>query len=382
MRITVVTGFFLPVPARRGGATERSWDGLARIFAGAGHAVTFVSRRWPGLPDSEVRDGVTHLRLPGFDHSRRLPVNLLRDLRWGIRVARALPAGDVVICNTVTLPAWLPWLQSSSGQVATMIGRVPKGQVPFYRRVRRIYVPSSDLASQIAPEWARRITRVIGYPIDWDRQAQAAAQARAPLTIGYIGRIHPEKGLGVLVEAAAILARRTDLPEWRLRLVGPVDVSAGGGGEAWAAGLRSAAAPLGARIEWGPPEFDPDRLAQLYGKLDIFCYPSVADQGETFGVGVAEAMAARCAVVVSALPCFRDLVTPGETGLTFHHAGADAAERLAGELARLLLDPALCRRLAERGQAHVRRFAYPEVARTILADLAVLAGASAEKPLD
>lgn len=381
MRITIVTGFFLPVPALRGGATERSWEGLARIFAAAGHAVTFVSRRWPGLPDSEVRDGVTHVRLPGFDHSRRLAVNLLRDLRWGIRVARALPPADIVICNTVTLPAWLPWLKPSAGHVATMIGRVPKGQVPFYRRVRRIYVPSSDLASQIRPERARRITRVIGYPIDWDRQARAAAQVRAPLTIGYVGRIHPEKGLALLIGAAAILARRTDLPDWRLRIVGPVAVSAGGGGEAWAEGLRAAAAPLGPRVEWVPPEFDPDRLAQLYGKMDVFCYPSLADQGETFGVGVAEAMAARCAVVVSALPCFRDLVIPGETGISFIHTGAEAAERLAAELARLLLDPVLCRRLAERGQYHVRRFAYPEVSRNILADLAVLAGASAENPL-
>jgi glycosyltransferase involved in cell wall biosynthesis len=380
VRISIVTGFFLPVPALQGGATERSWEGLARIFAAAGHTVTFISRRWPGLPDSELRDGVAHLRLPGFDHSRRLPVNLLRDLRWGMRVARSLPPADLVICNTVTLPAWLPWLRPSAGRVATMIGRVPKGQVPFYGRVRRIYVPSSGLAGQITSERARRITRVIGYPIDWERLARAAAPSRAPVTIGYVGRIHPEKGLAVLLEAAVLLARRPDLPDWRLRLVGPVAVSAGGGGQAWAEQLRAAAAPLGARVEWSEPEFDPERLARHYGQMDVFCYPSLADQGETFGVGVAEAMAAHCAVVVSALPCFRDLVTPGETGLTFTHGGSDAAERLAAELARLLLDPALRRRLADRGQAHVRRFSYEEVSRTILADLAVLAGASAENP--
>src|ERR1039458_7354616 len=126
LRITIVSGFFLPVPAISGGATEKTWHGLARVFASAGHSVTFISRRWPGLADEETVDGVHHIRLPGFDHKNLLPVNLAHDFLWGIRVARALPPGDVVICNTVTLPAWLPRLRPSAGKVVVMMGRGPK----------------------------------------------------------------------------------------------------------------------------------------------------------------------------------------------------------------------------------------------------------------
>ena len=36
MRITIVTGFFLPVPPVRGGSTEKIWHRLAREFAAAG----------------------------------------------------------------------------------------------------------------------------------------------------------------------------------------------------------------------------------------------------------------------------------------------------------------------------------------------------------
>ena len=46
---------------------------------------------------------------------------------------------------------------------------------------------------------------------------------------------------------------------------------------------RDSAKTIGGQIEWLGPEYDPDRLAGLYGSMDIFCYPSLAEKGETFG---------------------------------------------------------------------------------------------------
>jgi glycosyltransferase involved in cell wall biosynthesis len=324
---------------------------------------------------------VRHLRLPGFDHSRHLPLNLAHDLIWGMRVARALPPGDVVICNTVTLPAWLPRVKPAAGKVAVMIGRAPKGQVGFYGAVARIYAPSAYVARQIASKRASARTRVKGYAIDWPLFARSSGQPGAPLVVGFVGRLHPEKGVGLLVRAARRLAARADLPAWRLRIAGPADVAQGGGGEGWAEALRrEASAELGGRIEWLPPEFEPERLARLYGGIDVFCYPSLAEKGETFGVAVAEAMAARCAAVVSSLGCFSDLVTDGETGLVFDHEAADADRRLADCIGRLLADSRLRRDLAQRGQQHARRFDYPEVSRIILDDLSLLTGAGEQNP--
>ena len=51
MRITIVNGFFLPVPPISGGSTEKSWYNLAREFVARGHSVTMVSRRWSGFPE-------------------------------------------------------------------------------------------------------------------------------------------------------------------------------------------------------------------------------------------------------------------------------------------------------------------------------------------
>ena len=381
MRITIVSGFFLPVPAVSGGATEKTWQGLAKAFASAGHSVTLVSRRWPGLADEETAEGVHHVRLPGFDHTRHLWGNLALDLLWGIRVARALPPGDIVVCNTVTLPVWLHRFKPSVGKVAVMVGRVPKGQVRFYGGVSRIYAPSSYVAKMISSERESARTLVTGYPIDWQLHALSARQTGTPpVTVGYVGRINPEKGIALLIRAAALLAKRSGLPEWRLQVVGPASVGEGGGGAAWLDELRrEASAALGGRVEWHAPEYDPGRLAGLYGGMDVFCYPSLALRGETFGVSVAEAMATRCAVVVSALECFSDLVTDGTTGLVFDHLAADAPRLLADRLGSLITNAAARNDLALRGQQHARRFDYPEVSRKILDDLALLTGAAAKK---
>ena len=376
MRISIVTGFFLPVPALKGGATERSWYGLAKCFAAAGHSVTFVSRSHPSLAASETEDGVNHVRLPGFDHTRSLPANLALDAIWGIRVARALPEADVVICNTITLPVWLRLVKPAAGKVAVMIGRTPKGQVSFYWGVARIYVPSTYTAGQLRPAWASRRTKAVGNPIDWPLHARSAAQLGTPVTFGFIGRLHPEKGIALLIRAACLLADRVGLPEWRLRIVGPSDVGQGGGGDEWLLSLkRESAAALGHRVEWMGPEFDPERLARQFGGLDVFCYPSLAEKGETFGVSVAEAMAARCAVVVSALGCFSDLVTDGQTGLVFNHRAEHPEKLLADCMELLVADPDRRKDIAQRGQQHARRYDFPEVSQTILKDLALLSGA-------
>ncbi len=381
LRITIVTGFFLPVPPIKGGATEKIWFGLAKIFADEGHAVTFVSRSWPGVPDNDKRKGVTHLRVAGFNHTRYLILNLILDFFWGLRVSTVLPEGDVVICNTIALPVWLKRMKPSAGAVCVMIGRAPKGQILFYGSVDRIYVPSTSIAALVRPKSAASRTRVTGYPIDWTAQAREAKQTGSPVTIGYVGRLHPEKGLAVLISALKLLKLRAVQPEWRVKIVGPANVTEGGGGEEWIELLRQdAAKTLGDQVEWLGPEYEPERLAKLYGSMDVFCYPSLAEKGETFGVAVAEAMAARCAVVVSSLPCFSDVVADGETGLVFDHTSSDSEALLSKCLERLVSDGKERHEIAVRGQQYAKRFDYPEVSRNILGDLAFLTRTGGEKP--
>jgi glycosyltransferase involved in cell wall biosynthesis len=374
MNITIVTGFFLPVPPVLGGATEKIWHRLATEFAAAGHSVTFVSRTWPGFAAREVVAGVRHIRVRGADHTRFLAVNLWHDFWWGVRVSRVLPPADVVICNSPTLPAWLGRVCPTAGRVVAVVARMPKGQGRAFNRVDLILALSEAVAASLRAENPQLASRIapFPFPIDWALHARCAAQSSppGPVTLGYIGRVHPEKGIRLLLAAAARLASRAELPAWRLEIIGPVSVPSGGGGEAFRDALVAEFGPaLGPRLTFSGPEFDPEKLARRYGALDVFCYPSLADHGETFGVAVAEAMAAGCAPVVSRLACFQELVHDGETGLVFDHTAPDAEARLAMSLEQLITNPVRRQELASRAQASVQRFDFAECARTVLTDL-------------
>ncbi len=384
MRLNIVHGFFLPVPPISGGATEKSWYRLGREFAARGHEVTMFSRRWRNLPHTETREAVRHIRLPGRDHTRSLWRNLLLDFLWSWRVHRALPPADITVVNTVALPVWLGRLKPSAGRVVIMTGRIPKGQYRHYRRIARVVAASTHVRDLVAAEnpALAPVSRIYGYPIDCSllRAGSASPHPFIPaavpgeLTLGYVGRLHEEKGLLLLADALKLAGADRALPPWRVLLCGPADVARGGSGPDFRLRLlqRLSAALGPERVHVIEPQFNERALAGLYRSLDVFCYPSLAEKGETFGVSVAEAMAAGAAPVVSRLGCFSDFVQDGRNGLVFDHQASDAAGRLAGCITRLLRDAGLRRRLAAAAREATRRYDYPVFAAALLADFAGL----------
>ncbi|HEY0947729.1 MAG TPA: glycosyltransferase family 4 protein [Opitutaceae bacterium] len=384
MNITIVSGFFLPVPPVAGGAMEKTWWRLGRIYAARGHRVTHLSRSWSSWPDAEWRDGVQHIRLPGFNHRRRLWQNLVLDAFWGSRVLHALPPADILITNTVALPVFVRRLRPAAGRLVVNLNRYPKGQLRWYGQVARVQAASraiADAACREAPRLASSV-RVVPNPIEAVAIAAAgqdeSSRASETITVGFFGRLHPEKGLVRLVEAAQRLHATPGLPRWRLVLRGPADVPRGGGGEPFIEDLRSRGAALAAadRLRIEPPLFDAVRLHRAYHDLDIFCYPSVAEAGETFGVAVVEAMAAGLPVVVSDLECFADHVTHERNGLVVPRAGDDPAGALAAALRRLIVDAAFRRALGNEAAHTVSSLDDAAIADQHLADYADLLHAS------
>jgi glycosyltransferase involved in cell wall biosynthesis len=384
MRITIVNGFFLPVPPISGGSTEKSWYRLACEFATRGHEVTMFSRRWRGFPHQETSEGIHHVRLPGWNHQRQLWRNLLLDFLWSWRVFFAMPAADIVVVNTVALPAWLGRLKPRAGRVVIMTGRMPKGQYRHYRAIARVLAASTYVRDRVLAEnpSLAPVTRVCGYPIDWrllthdsESAPPTLPEAQAgELVIGYVGRIHTEKGLLLLADALRGLKDTPGLPPYRLLLCGPVDIAHGGSGVVFRGQLlqRLSTAMHPSRFHLLDPQFHDRTLAGVYRRIDIFCYPSLAEKGETFGVAVAEAMAAGAVPVVSRLACFTDFVRDGDNGLVFDHKAPDAAAQLAGALVRLLSDATLRQQLAQAGRRDARAYDYATYADTLLADFAQL----------
>ena len=336
LRITIVQGPFLPVPPLLGGAVERTMDSLGRAWAAAGHRVVHISRRYPGLPDREERAGVTHIRVASQDAPAGRLRFRWRELRYCLRALRVLPEADILISNSVIFPVLAR--RPSRGKLVVRVERPPKGQLRFYRHAAAFHTVSEDMRRRIVAEapWAAGRVTVVGSPLTGAMTPVALTELnhpREPLVV-YAGRLHPEKGLELLIEAFARLAGRH--PAWRLEIIGPHALAAGGGGEAYLTRLRSQAPPLGEQIIFTGPIFDHQALAQRLRAAEIFVYPSVAASGEALGLAPLEAMGQGCVPIVSSLTCFTDFIRHGENGAVFDQKAPDAAERLEREIEDLI----------------------------------------------
>ena len=381
MRITIVQGAFFPVPARLGGAVEKIWHALGREFSRRGHQVVHVSRLHGDLPARETDDtGVEHRRVPGFDTPRSLAVLKLLDGIYTLRARRVLPPADILVSNTFWLPLLAPG--ASRGKIYVNVNRFPKGQMRFYGRAARLQAVSGAVLAAMraeAPKLADRMVVVpnpLPEPPDPDDTPETATPRE--LEVLYAGRIHPEKGIGLLIEAFTRFLQTPGagaLP-WRLALVGPWEQHLGGGGESYRQELVAKAVGLGLpaeRVEWAGFLADPAALASRYRRASLFVYPSLAERGESFGLAPLEAMARGCPTVVSGLTCFRDFVTEGATGRIFDHRGPDPAGALSAVLNDLLVgSPETRQRLGRAGLARSREFALSPVADRFLADFATL----------
>ena len=370
MRITIVQGAFLPVPPLLGGAVEKVWFNLGKEFARRGHEVTHVSRAYQGLPKNETLDGVRHRRISGFPSPATTRKRLLLDFWYASRVRSQLPPADILVTNTF----WLPAIEyrRSRGLRYVHVARYPKGQLKLYRKaiLQTVSEPIRQAIIAERPQAADRV-RVIAYPL-----AESYLRPKflpASQTVLYTGRLHPEKGVHLLVKAFSHLSP-VDRAGWKLQIVGPSEIACGGGGDAYLAELRNSAVSAGGCVEFVGRIFDEKRLIEHYNNASIFVYPSLAERGETFGLAVLEAMAAGCAPLVSDLACFSDFIRPEINGQVFDHRAPDPLGTLVAALAAMIRDRESTQRIRQAAWLTARDFTLPKIASQFLSDFAQLTG--------
>ena len=146
--------------------------------------------------------------------------------------------------------------------------------------------------------WLYRAHEVVmGYgtsapPADVEHQRQAFLQRfpqlRGQRILLFLSRIHPKKGLDLLIEAFASVASSD--PRLQLVIAGPDQVG-------WQASLQQRAAALGIadRITW-PGMLNGDLKWGAFRCAELFCLPS---HQENFGIVVAEALACGLPVAIA-----------------------------------------------------------------------------------
>jgi len=163
------------------------------------------------------------------------------------------------------------------------------------------------------------------------------ASGDGPLEVLCVGRLVPEKGQALLVEAIAELVRRD--VDARLTLVGD--------GPSRAAIDRAVARlGLGERVRLAG-SVGQDDILRHYADADVFCLPSFA---EGVPVVLMEAMATELPVVTTRITGIPELVDDGVSGLLVRPGRVD---ELADALARLARDPELRRQLGTAGRKTV-----------------------------
>ncbi len=302
MKITIVQGAFLPVPPLMGGAVEKVWFGLGQEFVQRGHQVTHISRCYGDLPQNEMIKGVRHLRVSGFDTPKSLAVLKILDLIYSWYVIKILPEADILVTNTF----WLPILvrDKKHGAVYIHIARYPKGQMRFYKPAARLQTVSNVIADAIAaqePAIASKIC-VISNPLPGEigNFDITLLPDKREKWILYVGRVHPEKGIELLLNAFQEIIS-CGIGDWRLVIVGPWGTKFGGGGEAYYKHLKKKSLDIDNQIDWVGSVFDSSKLQDYYSKAALFVYPSLADKGEASPLAPLEAMAYGCPALVSTI---------------------------------------------------------------------------------
>jgi phosphatidylinositol alpha-mannosyltransferase len=178
-----------------------------------------------------------------------------------------------------------------------------------------------------------------GVELEPFRTAEPHATKRP--TVLFLGRHEPRKGLEVLLEALVDLPQ--DLTLWL----------AGDGPQTDELVRRFAGDP---RVEWLGRISDEEKLARLVG-ADVFCAPSL--RGESFGIVLLEAMAARTPVVASDLPGYANVARAGRDALLVPPGDAAA---LAAALRQVLDDPPTADRLVASGTERAEHFSMARLA--------------------
>lgn len=154
-----------------------------------------------------------------------------------------------------------------------------------------------------------------------------------------LGRLSPEKGHGILLEAVRTLTQ-DDVP---------VEVHVIGDGpfrdairlQARGLGIEDRVSLLG--------EMEPGEVSRGLADADIFCMASFS---EGLPISIMEAMAIGVPVITTWISGIPELAVQGETALTVPPGNSDA---LAAAIKRLIADRSLCDRLVVAARAAVER---------------------------
>lgn len=359
LRVAMVSPYSLTIP----GGVQHQVLGLAREMRRMGHEVRVLGP-CDGPPPEPF---VTPLgnSLPTAANGSTAP--LAPDPSAALRTLRALndEAFDILHLHEPMAPG--PTVTALMLRIAPMVGTFhASGEVAWYRRVKKgvewlgTHLDHRVAVSESAREMAARhiggTFEILYNGIDIATYRRPHLSREVSPTIFFCGRHEPRKGLEVLLDAFLLLPEN-----YRLWI-------ASDGPRIDEVRKRYSRDPnVAARIDWLGQISERDKLERL-ARCTAFSAPSL--HGESFGLVLLEAMAARTPVVASDIDGYRNVVTDDVNGVL---VPAGDAAALAHALRQVTTDHALAARLvaggderAEQMSMHKLATRYLEIYRDVL----------------
>lgn len=354
MRIGMVCPYSLAVP----GGVQNHVQDLTESLIAAGHDVAVLAPADDGVPlPSHVTSAGRAIAVRYNGAVARLafgPVAMRRTRRW-IRDGDF----DVLHIHEPTVPSvsLLSLGMSTCPVVATTHNATPRLRAmavsepvlrPALEKISaRIAV--SEHAKRFIDEHIGGEAVIIPNGLYVDRFAGPRSTDPDAPTIVFLGRYdEPRKGLSVLVAALDEIVRFR--PDVRV-------VVAGNGDEASARDALPAAAADHVRFVGG---IDDDAKSALLRGADVYVAPNTG--GESFGIVLIEAMAARASVVASDIPAFSSVLGGGRDGRLFSNGDPAGLARAVFEA----LDDAETDARTKVTAESVRKYDWSVVTRSIL----------------
>ncbi|HEY2157120.1 MAG TPA: glycosyltransferase family 1 protein [Isosphaeraceae bacterium] len=351
MRLTLITETYAP----QVNGVSRTLDQLVRHMVDAGDSVQVVHPDYGETVDAAGHVTTRSISLPWYKDVR-LPVPPFRSVLRRIdafrpdvvHIATEATLGLVALRHArrrgypVVSSFHTNWDHYSDHyRVSFARGLVWRYLRWFHARTIETYVPSRPTIADLEARgfrdlvlWPRGVEARLFRPDRVRRGSVRASFGFGPgdVVIGHVSRLAPEKNVGYLADALAIVGEAR--PSARFLFVGDGPERAGlerrMGPNARFAGYRSG-----------------DDLADHYAASDAFAFASLT---ETFGNVVLEAMASGLPVVAVRAGGVSDIVRQGGTGLLVEQG--DPPAKFAEGLVRLIDDIGLRRDLADAARAY------------------------------
>jgi len=222
----------------------------------------------------------------------------------------------------------------------------------------RSYIDQVDLFLPISEFYAEFMPGYLGIPAEKMRVVPiginlqgfdvAEHKGNGSFTVGFLGRIAPEKGLHLLAEAYALLRREMGMSEARLEAAGSMAADC----KSYLSDIQQRLADCGLAAEFHyRGVLDRAQKIEFLKRLDVMSVPATYDEPK--GVSLLEAMVCGVPLVQPRRGAFTEIVEKTSGGLLVE---PDDAQSLAQGILKIYQDRKLASELGANGARGVREY--------------------------